>query len=66
MTNLQTERRTDLSLHGIAQVLTELNEINFPSKRSSIETRAPKMGCDDMVIAHAIAEAQRANSHCLL
>jgi len=71
MTNIQSNnRRTNLNLRELSQVLVAINGLNFPvtpraPTPSTIQT-IPPMGMNDESIVHAYAEAQRANGHCLL
>lgn len=71
MTNIQSNnRRTNLNLRELSQVLVAINGLNFPvthraATPTAIQT-TPPMGMSDESIIHAYAEAQRANNHCLL
>ena len=59
----QKARRTDLSLNGLAQVLTALNELNFPSVQDRSRLFERKNGGDYMAISNAITEATRTSTH---
>jgi len=71
MTNIQSNnRRTNLNLRELSQVLLAVNDLNFPvtpyAATPDTTQMVPPMGMNDELIVHAYVEAQQANSHCLL
>jgi len=71
MKNIRTyNRRTNLSLRALSQVLEAINDLNFPvsehtQAESTRDKTIPPAAMSDEQVVHAFSEAQRANNHCL-
>ena len=53
------ERRTDLSLSGLAQVLTALNELNFPLSKSHTWSVSRRSSTDYLALNNVSTEQKQ-------